>query len=103
MTGIERIAAERQRQLDVEGWDADHDRGHADELATAAACYALPPDHLTRFPSNGQVPPPIWPWNSTWWKPVHNATDPATARVRELEKAGALIAAAIDSLQEPVR
>lgn len=83
MTGAERIAAERQRQLDVEGWDADHDRGHGDELAQAASVYAQPQSgrDLTR-----------WPWDAEWYKPT------PWNRVRELEKAGALIAAAIDSL-----
>jgi hypothetical protein len=42
MTGAERIAAERQRQVEVEGYDASHDQGHHDELAAAAATYALP-------------------------------------------------------------
>jgi hypothetical protein len=82
MTGIERIAVERQRQRDVEGWDAEHDRGHGEELALAGACYAAP-----------HYAPEVWPWDPQWWKPTPEN------RIRELEKAGALIAAAIDSLQ----
>ena len=35
----------------------------------------------------------IWPWNLIWWKPTPND------RIRELVKAGALIAAEIDRLQ----
>lgn len=86
MTGIDRIAAERQRQLDVEGYDAEHDRGAARALALAAACYATPPDrrYIRR------VAPIDWPWDEEDWKP--------TTAERDLEKAGALIAAALDAL-----
>ncbi|MEE8551443.1 MAG: hypothetical protein V3T08_09360 [Gemmatimonadota bacterium] len=42
MTGVELIAAERLRQVEEEGWDADHDSGHdGAELAVAAAELAL--------------------------------------------------------------
>lgn len=43
-TGIEIIAEERQRQIDVEGWDNDHDiiANNDEQLAEAAALYALP-------------------------------------------------------------
>jgi hypothetical protein len=34
-----------------------------------------------------------WPWDKGWWKPTPDN------RIRELEKAGALIAAEIDRLQ----
>ena len=41
--GIRLIAAERQRQVDVEGWTPAHDDEHDEgELAIAAACYAAP-------------------------------------------------------------
>jgi hypothetical protein len=84
-TGIEIIAAERERQINEEGWTAMHDRQHCgEELATAAACYALP--RYSRKWFN------IWPWHPQWWKPTPND------RVRELSKAGALIAAEIDRL-----
>ena len=43
MSGAERIAAERQRQVEREGWTADHDAQHTDgSLAWAAVCYAAP-------------------------------------------------------------
>lgn len=43
MPGIERIAAERQRQIEVEGWTPEHDDEHDDgDLAMAAVCYAAP-------------------------------------------------------------
>lgn len=42
-TGAERISRERQRQIEVEGWTAEHDNAHPNgELAKAAACYANP-------------------------------------------------------------
>ena len=79
MTGAELIAAERLRQIVVEGWTPEHDDGHAtDDLAEAAAAYLL--NDETLFP---------WP---DWWKP---GDDP----IRRLVKAGALIAAEIDRLQ----
>ena len=41
-SGIEAIAAERQRQIEAEGWTPGHDDTHdRGELARAAACYAL--------------------------------------------------------------
>lgn len=91
-TGIEVIAAERNRQVEAEGWTPEHDAEHTDEqLAAAAACYAVP-THLRPFPvrQDGQTPV-IWPWSPKWWKPGD--------RIRELAKAGALIAAEIDRLQ----
>lgn len=96
--GALRIAEERKRQLSEEGWsirrDVDvHQRG---QLVAAAICYAyqayaqaaVAPDIAPRM----EVPPDRWPWDDVWWKP---SKDP----VRNLEKAGALIAAEIDRLQ----
>lgn len=90
MNGSELIAAERVRQQSEEGYDAEHDAGHADELARAGATYALVPEW--RSPPGWAVPG-MWPWDDQYWKPTPDD------RVRELVKAGALIAAAIDSLQ----
>ncbi len=88
-SGVSLIAAERARQVAVEGWTPEHDDEHADgELAKAAACYALPPSGDDPEPSD---PPAFWPWHRAWWKPGD--------RIRELEKAGALIAAEIDRLR----
>lgn len=92
MTGIERIAAERQRQMDEEGWTEQHDDQHdMDELAAAAGCYAL---HVSR-PKRFNVPG-FWPWAFKWWKPSEPTVE---GKIRDLEKAGALIAAEIDRLQ----
>jgi len=91
--GVALIAAERRRQVEQEGWTPEHDDRHdGGELAEAAACYAAP-----WFPPRprDEGAPPIapegWPWGARWWKPGD--------RVRELTKAGALIAAEIDRLQ----
>ncbi len=92
-TGAELIAAERRRQVDVEGWTPEHDVEHyEDDLALAAACYALPPLPVGRGYGEDR-PPFMWPWSARWWKPTPHD------RVRELVKAGALIAAEIDRLQ----
>lgn len=83
-TGIELIAEERRRQIAIEGWTPEHDDKHkGGELSTAAACYSAP--HIDELVS-------WWPWNKKWWKPTPED------RVRELAKAGALIAAEIDRL-----
>lgn len=95
-TGIELIAEERQRQIEQEGWTPLHDSTHKrDELARAAAAYALP-ERSRDYLMNGK--PRIFPFAPSWWKP---APLPLTreGRIRELVKAGALIAAEIDRLQ----
>ena len=107
MTALEMIAAERARQIAVEGWDIGHDDEHEDgQLADAAACYAAMPDSrhvkplgsfdtvsLTPDPDRCFRSPVLWPWDSCWWKPTPND------RVRELVKAGALIVAEIERVQ----
>ncbi len=92
MNGIERIAAERARQIKVEGWTPQHDAEHnGQELLAAADCYiATVFDDIPNYdPESYSVT--HWPWDSSYWKP---STDP----IRNLEKAGALIAAEIDRL-----
>jgi hypothetical protein len=90
-TGAALIAAERQRQIDVEGWTPEHDTEHDDhDLVFAAACYVTP--DYARFLTNSGIPAD-WPWEPSAWKPTPDD------RVRELVKAGALIAAEIDRLQ----
>lgn len=82
------IAAERERQITSEGRSLEHDRSHSgDQLAQAAAAYLLPPEYR-----EAGIPPHIWPWDAWDWKPTPHD------RVRELVKAGALIAAEIDRL-----
>lgn len=97
-TGVQLIAKERKRQIDVEAWDARHDSSHdADELAIAAACYAMPEDqrkYKKKWRALCERVPKKWPWEWAWWKPTPKD------RIRELVKAGALIAAEIDRLQK---
>jgi hypothetical protein len=104
-TGIELIAAERQRQIAAEGYDAAHDDLHEQgELIEAARCYAyaaqvaewheladwfgLDADGRINLPSPSNA---RWPWARSEWKPTG---DP----VRDLIKAAALIAAEVDRL-----
>jgi hypothetical protein len=92
ISGAEMIAAERARQRRVEGWTAEHDDQYRNgELSVAAACYVLIASALARW-EPGAVDlsvPPNWPWDGKWWKP-------AQTPLRNLIKAGALIAAEID-------
>lgn len=91
MTGTELIAAERKRQVEVEGWTPEHDAEHAsDQLVMAAMCYAdearFHPEKLLAI--GYSETPHGWPWARVWWKPA--------SPIRMLVKAGALIAAEID-------
>ena len=101
--GTELIHQERTRQVNEEGYDVEHDRGHAAELIYAAKEYAEEAHFQHVY---GPVEPKVgkpwqdedsgvmgWPWAPEYWKPTG---DP----VRDLTKAGALIAAAIDSILE---
>lgn len=94
-TGIELIAEERQRQIEVEGWTAEHDDQHTNgELADAAAVYALNEDskeYLDEHWGNDNLLH-FWPFDLDWLKLTPEN------RVRELQKAGALIAAEIDRI-----
>ena len=92
MSGVELIAAERERQMSQEEWTPEHDDGHSrGELALAAMCYVAPEgSRYIRIPEHT---PSGWPWGRKWWKPTPKD------RIRELKKAGALIAAEIDRLQ----
>lgn len=100
MSGVDRIAAERARQLACEGWTPEHDDEHdEDQLAIAAACYALPSHERMELEdlcdAEHRRIPEQWPWDSKSWKPGLGTID---GRIRDLEKAGALIAAEIDRL-----
>lgn len=103
MTGAEMIAVERQRQIEVEGWTPEHDDEHTNaELGTAGVGYAMFAVEQIALTANGEAMPDeaydtppseaCWPWHPDWWKP---SDDP----IRNLVKAGALIAAEIDRLQ----
>jgi len=104
MNGVELIAAERERQQRVEGWTPEHDDEHRQsEMSSAALAYGSAANRLIRYGMNLSAEerrgalkwiPNDWPlgWESGWWKP---SDDP----IRNLVKAGALIAAEIDRLQ----
>ena len=94
------VLAERRRQVDVEGFDAQHDDGHSDgEIGRAAAAYALsamkryqiPIDLARNMPS---IVAAIWPWEAGDFKP---SGKPNAVR-RSLVKAAALIIAEIERL-----
>lgn len=87
MNGIQLIQEERERQLSKLGWSPEHDDGHTgQELAIAACRYAAPYGHDLKVYSAL-----AWPWDENYWKAQ-------PSRIRELAKAGALIAAEIDRL-----
>jgi hypothetical protein len=91
--GARQIAAERRRQVDVEGWTPEHDdEADSAELARAALCYADEAAVQASGRRHVDESRPAWPWDESWWKP---SADP----IRNLVKAGALIAAEIDRLQ----
>lgn len=99
MESIKLIDAERKRQIEEEGWTAEHDAHHSDlALAVAGAAYAI---HCASIHSGegeewkkqyNTIGTKIFPFDEEWFKPTPN--DP----IRQLVKAGALIAAEIDRL-----
>ena len=95
-SGAAMIVDERLRQISKEGFSSpEHDDAHAmGEMAAAAMCYAeLAVDEEIRSVRQPMVnnPPEWWPWETEWWKP---SPDP----IKNLKRAGALIAAEIDRL-----
>ena len=85
MTGVERIAKERQRQIEEKGWTAEHDDVYeAEELLLAAKCY---------LSDNNLIRSKLWPFIGVC---QDHSKD---THIRDLEKAGALIAAEIDRLE----
>lgn len=102
-TGIELIAAERQRQIEVEGYSAQHDSQHkATELIYAALAYteaarvgvANSESNLDYSPELVMMYKADMGRNYPFGWDFKPSTD-----IRDLTKAGALIAAAIDRLQ----
>ncbi len=97
MSAIDDVAAERRRQIEVEGWSPDHDSTHSSgEMAQAAACYAAG-EPIFKAIDNGDPGYerfinylPFWPWANFWWKPQD--------RRRDLIRAAALIVAEIERL-----
>ncbi len=87
------VLAERQRQIEVEGWTPEHDDAHSlGQMASAALCYlAEDIPHWARQQAHGCY----WPWDAEWWNPGDHR--------RNLVKAGALILAEIERLDRATR
>lgn len=93
------VLAERQRQINAEGWTPQHDAEHwRGEMALAAACYASNAAAWAKY--GGELPagryvelsaPGFrWPWAPEWWKPKDQR--------RDLIRAAALLLAEIERL-----
>lgn len=95
-SGAQLIAEERARQIVREGFSlVRDDRYKGRQLALAAESYLsthTSPDEEAKRVISDSRPNFDWPWAKKWWKP---SNDP----IRNLVKAGALIAAEIDRLQ----
>lgn len=86
-TGAYMIAVERERQIKDEGYNEEHDQAHAPmTLAKAAVSYILCNDERKRKIAKTTY----WPWEDKYYKPLDMK--------RNLVRAGALVAAAIDRL-----
>ncbi len=111
-SGVNLIQEERNRQITEEGYDWKRDTNyHGEELALAAAVYAIPLNWRGVKAGNQghtNLQRILWPWEWKSFKPVYTIGRNSTVepigqsiedRIKELSKAGALIAAEIDRLQ----
>lgn len=83
MNGVKLIEQERNRQITEEGYDYEHDKQESlEELLRAAVCYIKV--------NYDDVTIDDWPksWDYRCWKPTNT--------LRNLQKAGGLLVAAID-------
>jgi hypothetical protein len=89
---IRDVLAERRRQVEQEGWTAEHDDGHRlGEMALAGAAYAgYAAAKIDGDLTLGTKAFEFWPWRSGWWKPKDSR--------RDLVRAAALIIAEIERL-----
>lgn len=76
------IRAERQRQIDKEGWSIAHDAEHTDGALLTAAIAYLHFGTSKAEPLNAKGIPVNWPWEDEWFKPKE--------RISNLVRAGAL-------------
>lgn len=94
LTGPERIVVERWRQIDVEGYDVSHDVEQlGGVLARAGIAYALSAIGMMDEARE------VWPWidKPHGFKPACEASNLSpSARLKDLTRAGALIAAEMD-------
>jgi hypothetical protein len=95
VSGVARIAAERVRQVQEEGWSQEHDDQHdASELVYGAITYAFAavraaaagPAHVRETRS---VPGPAMPYPADLWPLDPNLWKPSDDPIRNLEKAAA--------------
>ncbi|MEK7767366.1 MAG: hypothetical protein AAB368_14140 [bacterium] len=102
--GAAAIVRERMWQIEEEGWTPEHDDKHqTEELAWAAACYAAPGKIMGYRRAGGIAASLVeegaylvfepWPFSAGWDKRGKHP------RLRQLEIAGAFIAAEIDRLK----
>lgn len=89
-TGLQRIEAERLRQVEIEGMTAKHDSQFTkEELRGAAFWYYLA--GCETLVTKTYIAPSHWPWGMIYWKPSLNP-------IRNWEIAGALLLAELDRL-----
>lgn len=87
-TGIELIAIERQEQVERHGYTVDQDAGYVNnELISGAKAYLCAHKHEEGWSTF----PAAWPFGMTSFKPSED-------KIKNLVKAGAMIAAEIDRL-----
>ncbi len=95
-TGAQLIAIERERQINEEDWDDEHDDEHQDgDLARAAICYAAQDRIFIKYQDGHNITfRDPWPgdWDDEWDKRHKHGP------IRRLVIAGALIAAEIDKM-----
>jgi len=97
---VDLIKEERRRQIAAEGFSSSHDDDHdTGELLQAAICYAQSVLYLNpkrrstkRQRARAVEVPSKWPWDKYDWKPTPGDW------LRQLAKAGALIAAEMDRM-----
>jgi len=87
--GLKHLIQERIRQVEEEGWDAEHDEQHSPAvLARAAATYLLPDKYRGNTVLDVSIWKWIWPFENKWWKPKDEFQD--------LLRGAALALAALD-------
>lgn len=95
--GAAMIAAERVRQITDEDYTPEHDDEHVNgDIALAAVCYAAPEPIYVRRNEPEVVFRDPWPWGRNDDK--RGPRFDRARRIRDLTKAGALIAAEIDRM-----
>lgn len=89
MDGVQRIVKERKRQIEEKGYTLEHDKEYqCEELLLLAACYALKNYTFAEFEKEIEKELRAY-WGSDYQPKYKNI-------IRDLERAGALIAAQID-------